>query len=494
MKSTTSSQKRTDKTFSKEITSADLFYQLVHMAATSAAGVSRDKVFELAIRVDSPSAQFFEEVRDIAENLRINYPDACRLVADRVKKEEARSFLYRLSDALRSGEPLDAFLAREAEIQGNNYENEYVNQLESLKKWNDGYVSVTISAGLIVIINMVSTMIYPVGMAMMMGMTFTAVTVTFLLAWIISRAAPLEIKNVALAEGSETQQRILKLVKILVPAALGLTVALGLLGLDRGWIMIVGGIVVLPVGIVVMRSDGETTKKDEEVGAFLRSIGGQASSRGTTLRAALTQVRVDSFPALQDDIIRLGQRLEAFVKPPICWRMFAVQSGSKLIKDTVGIFNDALELGGDPEKSGILTSLFATRTSLLRAKRMGVAATFSWLVVVMHVVVVGLLAFILEILDQFTVVMTDALTIESSQTTAAMGTDMMSYMIPDTSMLDEISFFLVLMLILTNGYAVVASEGSHLLKILFWGSIMLVVSGMVYLVVPSVVGSLLSGL
>lgn len=493
MTSSTSSQKRTNKTSSEEISGFDIFYQLVYMSATAAAGLSRSKVFELAKRVESPSARYFEEVSIIAENLRISYPDSCRLIGERTQLEEIRTFLYRFADALRSGEPLAPFLAREAEVQAGNYENEYDRQLESLKKWNDGYVSITISAALIVVINMVSTMIYPLGTSVMVGMSFTSVVVTFILAWVVSRAAPQEVKSVPLAVGSKEQRRAHRIMKMTIAAIALVTMFLMVLGVEKGWVMVVDSLILVPLGMAVLRIDAQTSKKDSEIGAFFRSIGGAASSRGTTLGDALNHMQLDSFPALQKDINRLGQRLRAFVKPEICWSMFAIESGTQLIKKTTGIFFEAIDLGGDPEKSGNLCSLFATQTARLRAKRQGVADTFAWLIMIMHFVVAALLNFILEILNQFNALISGALTDQMTDATANMGADMLSFLAPQTGMLDELALFLIVMLVLINSFSIVSSQGAHLTKMAFYIMVMLFLSGVAYLIVPSMVGSLLAG-
>ena len=493
MTSLKSSPRPTDKIFSDEISGFDFFYQLIYMSATSAAGLSRARVFELAKKVESPSAQYFEEVSVISENLRISYPESCRLIGQRTKLEEVRTFLFRFADALKSGEPLAPFLAREAEVQAGNYENEYDRQLESLKKWNDGYVSVTISAALIVIINMVSTMIYPLGIGVMLGMAFTAVIVTFILAWVVSRAAPQEVKNITLSKGSSEQKRAHQLMKMTIIAIAVLLPLMLLLKIPVGWSMVVISLVLAPFGIAVFRIDNETSKKDDEIGSFLRSLGGAATSRGTTLGDALENMALDSFPALQNDISRLGMRLKAFVKPEVCWKLFAVESGSQLIKKTIGIFFDAIDLGGDPEKSGNLTSLFATQTARLRAKRRGVADTFSWLIIIMHFVLVALMNFMLGILDQFNLMISNSITEEMTAATSQMGADMMSFLAPQTEMLDEMALFLIVMLVLINSFAIVGSQGAHVSKMAFYGMFMLFLSGLSYIFVPSMVGSLLSG-
>ncbi len=143
----------------KNVTAFDQFYQLTYMSATAAAGISRSKTFEMAAESGSPAANYFIAINLLVNELRFDYPEACRTVADKAPADEIKSFLLRLSDAMRSGEPLPAFLAREAAVQANVYDNAYERDLESLKKWSDAFSSIVVSVALIVIINLVSTMI-----------------------------------------------------------------------------------------------------------------------------------------------------------------------------------------------------------------------------------------------------------------------------------------------------------------------------------------------
>jgi len=258
MKSSASLQKRIARAFSERITSFDLFYQLTHMSATSAAGVSRDRVFLLARELPCPSARYFRDIHLLVDNMRYNYPDACRMIGENVSGEETKNFLLRLSDALRSGEPLAPFLAREANVQGKNYSNEYERNLESLKKWNDGYTAVIVSVALVVIINMVSTMIYNLGTATMLMMVMTAGV-----AWVISRSAPQEVKNMPLKEGSKEQRLARRLFQILAPVTVVAILSLLLLGVDAGWIMILVSPLMAPIGIVSLMAESKVDKKDK---------------------------------------------------------------------------------------------------------------------------------------------------------------------------------------------------------------------------------------
>ena len=488
MTSTKSSRKRTGKSYSDNVTSYELYYQLTYMSATAAAGIGRHRLFDLARHVPLPPSQYFDDVYGLVEHLRYNYPDACRLVGLRTKSEESKTFLLRLSDALGSGEPLVSFLAREAKVQGTNYANQYERELESLKKWSDAYTAVMVSVALVVVINLVSTMIYDAGASTMVGMVIGACLTGLMVAWVLSRAAPKEIVSERWSEGSEMQRRSIRLFRILAPAAVLASGALMLLGVDRGWIMILASFLLLPVGVVSSKADRETSKKDQEVSSFLRSLGGTATSRGTTLSEALKHIETNSFPTLEPDIRRLDLRLRAFAKPDMCWAQFAKEAGSRLIDQTTGVFCSAINLGGDPETSGALASEFAHQIAILRARRLAVAATFSWMTMIMHAVMAALMVFLLEIMKKFAEILGGAMTFEGAdEAMASMAGRVMTFGAPPMGPLTLMVQGMVVALVLINAYAIMASEGGHLVKTTFHVSIMMLLSGIGLIVAPSLV-------
>lgn len=489
MTSSAFSQKRTVKNYFEEITSFDLFYQLVQMSATSAAGISRARVFQLARELPNPPAQYFKTIHEVAENLRYNYPDAVRMVGEKAKSEDVRTFLLRLSDALRSGEPLAGFLSREAVVQGDHYENDYETKLESLKKWVDAYTAVSVSSALIVIMNVVMTMIYNVGTPMMAVMVLVAILAAFGVAWIMYRTAP-ETLTVPLSKGSKEQRQSHQFFLVLVPAALVVSVVLTLIGVPTGIVFIIAAVFLMPVGIVSARADSQTVRKDTEISPFLRSLGGTATSRGTTLKEALFSMKKSSFPTLKPDIRLLVLRLSSFIDPGLCWRIFATETGSRLAEQSTSIFIEAVGLGGDPERTGALTSMFAMKTAMLRAKRRGVAATFSYLAIVMHGVMAALMIFLLGILGQFAIRLNKAMSSlgGGSDVMAKMGLkNMFTFDPAQMQFLTQITVGMILGLALISAFAVVASEGANLIKITLYFSILLFISGILLLIGPSLV-------
>src|SRR5574341_176875 len=130
MNSSKSSPKRDDRVSFKIVSRFEMFYQLTYMSAMAAAGIIRIKTFVIAAQSSSAAAEYFTAINTLVEEFRYDYPEACRRVGVKAKSENMRSFLLRLADALRSGEPLSDFLAREAAVQSTDYENRYERDLE----------------------------------------------------------------------------------------------------------------------------------------------------------------------------------------------------------------------------------------------------------------------------------------------------------------------------------------------------------------------------
>ncbi|NLE49819.1 MAG: hypothetical protein GX613_00300 [Chloroflexi bacterium] len=494
MSSSKSSPKRSDKISFKPVPPFELFYQLTYMSAMAAAGLSRSKTFEIAARSGSPAARYFAAINTLVDEFRYDYPDACRRIGTQARSENMRSFLLRLSDALRSGEPLADFLAREAEVQAADYENKYERNLEALKQWSNAFSSIVISVALIVIIQVISSMIYSMNTSVMAGLISTGVIMAGFGAWIIWRSAPREVMNVPPTQGAREQRRALSLARMLLPVALAAASALYVAGLPLGWILLMMAALMLPGGVMSLISDRRTTKKDEEFSTFLRSSGGMATSTGTTLREALTKIDLCSFPTLEPEITRLSTRLQALVPPEMCWQKFGLESGSRLISDVSSIFYGAVKTGGDPERVGYLCSLFAAKTTQLRAKRRLVAGTFAGLTTVMQAVVAGLMVFVLSIVENFTemigTLMPTGEAADAGQ--AQMNMAMASLSPGDLQFLSTITISMIILLAVIGAAAIIAADGGLKIKMTFYLALTTLISGVCFLIVPPLVDQILT--
>jgi archaeal flagellar protein FlaJ len=494
MSSSKFSPKRGDKNSFKQISPFDMFYQLTYMSAMASSGISRAKTFELAAQSKSKAAMYFAAINTLVDEFRYDYPEACHAIGLKAKSENIKTFLLRLADALRSGEPLAEFLAREAEVQSEDYQNKYERDLEGLKQWSNAFSSIIMSVALIVIVQVITSMIYSMNVSVMGGLVSAGLMMSGMGAWVIQRSAPREVMNVKASLGSAEQKRAMKLFKIMIPAATAVGMVLTIIGVPLGWVLIVVAGMLLPVGITSLISDRQLSKKDIEFSTFLRSVGGMTTSSGTTLKQALTKMDLSSFSYLESDIERLSTRLQARVEPEVCWHKFGQETGSQLISEVSDIFYSAIKIGGEPERVGYLCSLFTAKTAQLRAKRRLTAGTFTGLTTVMQAVVSGLMVFVLSIVTNFAGMVdtmmpknTDALS-----TAPSMSMGMAQFSAGDLQFLTGITVAMVLALAVVSASAMIFCDGGYKLKVSFYLSFIIFICGISFLVVPPMVAGILT--
>jgi len=475
----------------RDVTGADLYHQLTYMSTTASSGISRDRIFKLAAKLKRPTAPYFQRVHLLAQKLGYDYARACSLIGDAVKSNFMKSLLLRLADALVSGQPEPDFLAEEAEVQGDVYEKEYERDLTSLTKWTDAYGAIIVSTALIIIVNLVSTMIYSLGLNLIIGLVILAVFTALGGTWVLARSAPDETRDLFTPSGPRSQQWALRLAKLTPPFAAGVSLLAFVLKIDLGWILIANGGLLLPLGIASLLGGKEIESKDKEIGPFLRSLGATAVSTGTTLTEAMNRLDLDSFSALQSDLERLRLRLRASIEPQLCWQKFALETGSQLINETIGIFNDAVDLGADADVVGLRASQFANQTVMLRAKRQVITSTFVSLTLVIHGAIAALMVIIMEVMQTFVEMIWSTAAMEGEQVMQSVVLPLPSMDDPQMQFLHYVTTGMILLLAVANSVAMSATDGGHKLRIAYYLSILLFLSGICLLAMPPMIGMIM---
>ncbi|MBI2868677.1 MAG: archaellar assembly protein FlaJ [Chloroflexi bacterium] len=468
----------------RESLSFDLLYQLSYMSVIASAGVPRDLIFQKSSRIPCSTADYFQKIESTCRNLKYDYATACRIVGEDAKDEPIKALLLRFSSSLVSGEPEADFLTREAAVQAEAYENEYNRKLETLKMWTDAYVSLILSAVLVIVMGIVSTMVWKTDTAFIVGLALTALATTFLGLYLIYLMSPREF--VALRQPSSVEQRLInKYFKIAVAAALTLGVLPMLVSTQWGWSLVVMATAVMPLGIVATLDDRKISRRDMEVGPLLRSLGGVAGAMGTTVKEAVAQIDLKAINVLRHEVMTLYRRLHAGISTHISWRRFIEESGSELIKRSVGMFCDAIDLGGEPEKAGYHASLFAEKIALLRARRRTVAFPFHWLCLAMHGAIAALLTFVTEVMTIFGGMVASAQKSMPSISGSAAASSVFGFNFSGLVLMNRLVLPLLLALTLTNALAPTIAEGGSSYKLLFNLALTAAVTGISLAVLPS---------
>ncbi len=469
--------------------SFDMFYQLSYMSTIAAAGVPRDLIFERSAGLQCASAEYFNRIELARRRLKYDYARACRAVGEPLKEEDVKGLLLRFSSSLISGEPEADFLMREAHARAEDYENEYTRSLEGLKMWTDAYVSLILSAVLVVVIGIVSTMIWKIETSLIIAMAFIAVSTTAVGVWLIWLISPKEIIVLRWA-GSKEQKLARKLFKPMLAVAVGIGALFLLTGQNLGLAFLVLAGIVFPVGFIMSRDDRKVSKRDDEVGTFLRSLGGVCTALGTTVNAALGRLDLDAINVLRSSVKNLYTRLTAGIRSRLSWKIFIDETGSELAHRSVGMFYDAIEVGGSAGQAGQHAASFANRIALLRAKRRTISGPFRWLCITMHTAVVIILVFITEVIVAFGNMVYEAQETMPSLSGAPSFSSLSSFNLSGLEIMHQMVLPLVLIFTIANSIVPSLAEGGSRYKILSNFGITAAISGLALLILPALASAL----
>jgi flagellar protein FlaJ len=484
--------KKDTKGVDTELLDMDFFCQLSYMAAIATSGIARSGLIHRASQLPYMSARYFKKIDFVAKTFNRDYSEACRIVGEATKEPQAKALLLRLSGALSSGEDTASFLERESQIFSESYSNRYERRLETLRKWTDAYVAMVMTAAVVVVVAVVSIMIGSVTMGFIITISAFTILLTVAGAWLLHKFAPKEIKTHSLPYRSREQELVRKLAKFAIPTAGGVALIMLVMKTGLGWPMIAAGALLMPLGVISLLDDRKIDKRDNDIASFLRSLGGMSQAIGATITEAMGRLDFRSLGSLKDEVNLLYTRLLAGINPHLCWERFVGESGSEQVNRSVRIFQDGVTLGGEPERVGNDASSFAMKIALLRAKRGLVASGFSWLAIVMHLVITALVVFIYEILDTFSSFVTPMIPEEGAgeMMPPIFTAGLFSGGSTDLNLLHFMVTLIIIVLTFVNAFAIYSTTGGHIFKLTFYLAITMAASGAAIVFVPNIVNTM----
>jgi len=476
----------------------DLLTVLTYLSSVSTANLSREQIFESAANLGYTPSPYFGQVINLVQSLGYDYSHACYVVARRTKDEVIKLFLLRFGNSMASGEPEVVFLSREAGVIMEDYTNQYERAVESLKKWTDAFVALMVSCSLIVVVALISNMIYNLGSAFMLLIEGVAVVAAVMGAYLIYRIAPYDPVVHELPTRSEEQQRMSRAAGICLPLSLAIG-AIAYLGLGSvGIAMVLSGIVLAPLGYLTLKLEQKIDARDRDVADFLRALGGVTSARGATVIESLHHIDRRAIGSLEPDLKRLLTRVACGLSTGRCWAKFMADTGSEMVHRVVRAFWDGNDWGGEPEKIGKYTSDMALRVWLLRAKRKLVASTFNYVVIPMHISLMGTLVFISQVVSAFNDKLLDAQALSQTENASSIRPEdigipgALAFQSFDTGFLNMIVLVVIICLTFVNAFACRAAAGGHRYKVAWFGAMTLISSGIILLGIPPLADSMFS--
>jgi flagellar protein FlaJ len=465
----------------------DILYMVTYMNSIATSNISRDEIFKkVSEREEYACSKYMKEVYLLAKNWNYEYGAACNLVAKKVANKKLKDLLMRLSNAMTSGES----------------EKKFLESLESLKKWTDAYTALLVSLSFISITVLLSLVIYNI------GDKYTTIIATIIVVILVSGAgvfilrseSPKEYRTHKMLICSPEQQLIKNMQRILLPIAVFVTGLMVLLGIDLGIIMVFIGLILIPMGLIGIKDDKNIFTRDRDFSEFTKMLGTVIGSMGVTVKEGITKVDRKSIKSLEPLVKRLYVQLFMGIDPRLCWTRFVGNSGSELINKFTHIFIDAIDMGGDATKIGRLVNTTNLEVVLLRMKRNLLSSSFINLLIPMHAAMVGLVIFVIQIMIIFSGIISNLYSTMDMGIGGDMGGESAIigslgfnlFQDVPAALFTQYCIALVIILTIANTLAAKYVDGGDNYKVYYYGSLMCIISGICYIVVPIIVNMIFS--
>jgi len=487
--------------------SADILFMITYMTSMSIANATRPEIFAFsAQRQEYISAKYIAKVETYVKKWSYSYAESLSIVAERTKNETLQNMLMRYSNSIESNVPDDEFLAQELNTVRSVYRSQYEQGCELVKKWGDAYVAMLLSGTVIAVTIMISIAIYsPTGMENTLNMSYGIILVICVFANILMYQSvpedPKTHKN--LERSSKEQVTVRTMERIIVPAAIVIGLLMIVLGVSYGLIFMVIGIFMAPLGIIGFIDDHNITLRDSDFATFIRSFGSIMGGQSATAVRALGAIDRRSFMTLEPLLNSVFSKMNLGLDTRQTWDRFIGESGSNLINMYLNIYLDTVQLGGPPEPIGKTVGSSMLEMVLLRDKKTMIANGFILLMVPMHIVMAGIFVALYRIMVVLTGSVSTMMTHFKESTAAAGAQASGAGAVSASSALGggmgmftnfpekEMGIYVAITLTIITVSNIIAAKtvaGGDRYMYYFYAAIFCVLTGLVMLVAPMVVG------
>jgi len=458
---------------------------LLYLRSVTSGAISRLALLEMASKkvVYKHIAPYFKKILNLVSEWRYSQANACNALSMEAPSKNLGEFLYRMSQSIRSGEPVSQFIEREYIRFSSQYYEKRMRAIERLKSLSDTYLPIkSVTIFLCVTILLSSIFLSPETMILLAILTVVGISGTlFALSWRIYKAAK---PDSVLIEDENPKLDSMRRLMLLAISASGIAlVATPLITpfKDYFYSVTLAGAPLLLVGYLGKRYIRNVKKCEEQYPAFLRHIGSNCAVEIPILTVLKSACETD-FGVLNKAVKRLYAKLLMRLEPEIAWWSFEVELGSKLIQRVNTILTEVLYTGGDVTSTSKLIEKFYFTYTTIRRRRYQVVSYLVGMLVPLHMAMAGLFA----VIDGFFSALADFM---------ARISVFISFLSPPP--VDFFRFFFLFTLVLmafNSSIALYAMEGDSRFTLLFYLGLLLTVGGIIYLVTSTLTANYLSSI
>jgi flagellar protein FlaJ len=379
---------------------------ITYMTSLALANATRPEIFSSASeRKEYLTSKYIAKVNMFVKKWNYSYSESLSNVAERTENEILRNMLMRYSNSIQSNVPDEEFLDHELQTSRSVYRSLYENGFENLKKWGDAYVAMLLAGTVIAITLMISIAIFSSeGFQGTLNISYGIILAICVFGiFLMLQSVPEDPKTHNLQDrGSNEQNTIHSIERILVPITIILALILWFIGIPIGWVFMLVGFLIAPLGIIGFIDDHNITLRDSDFVTFIRNYGAIMGGQATTSVHALGAINRKAFTALEPLINSVYSKMNLGLDEKQVWERFIGESGSDLISMYLNIYLDTVRLGGPAEPIGKVISGSMYEQVLLREKKDMLAKSFIMILVPMHIAMAGIFVVLYHIMVTLT--------------------------------------------------------------------------------------------
>jgi len=382
---------------------------IIRIGVLSQASSARSSIFEIITKEKESRAILSElqKVKELTRKWNTGLPKALRTVSKQTPSKRFGDFLERMAYAIEADEDPKAFFQNEQEAVMEDYRSRYNTVMDRTEMVREVYLSmISVTMFLNVMLVVLSMLVGINHYLMAFLIVFIFILVEVILWMVIRNTLPRESiwydpKPHPLRSEYHSRLRIFLWVGICSSAAL-LLLLLGL-GAWFGNVLVLLAISSTPLilpGILVAREERTIIRRDEAFGAFIRTLGGTAETRGAAPVSALKRIRWHDYGALTQQVKGLYDRLLTRIDSKRAWELFIKESRSELISQFLNTYHEGLKAGGSPKQVSTQVSGFFSSIETLRRKRYLTADNFTALLYGLTIFISAGMFMIYEVVSQ----------------------------------------------------------------------------------------------
>lgn len=350
---------------------------MTHLGVLATSNLPRQDIFRmLGERKDYGAlAEEIHKIYRMSAQWNMPLPQACRFVGAATASQILSDFLDRIAQTLETGQDLETFLRHEQTVVMKAYSTMYETSNQQVVSLKDTYGSLVMSGVFFAIFAIIAPIITNVEPTQM----FTGIFVLFLfiellLLFLFKFRVPADHLWHRLPISTRMQQMVrLALVASAAASVLLFMILFPFQGLG---LPLKASIAFTPLafaGIFVEVEERRIKRREDNYGAFIRSVGASAASRGGNLREVLRKVRTHDFGPLTRMVHNLYARLSWRIQDLLAWRYFSAETGSHLVSRFNEMFVESIRAGGKGEATGAIINDNIVRILNLRRSRYATA-------------------------------------------------------------------------------------------------------------------------